>query len=215
MSSLSALIFDLDGTLSDPYVGITRSYRYAREKLGLEALAEDVLRGLIGPPMHVVFSVLSDGEPGLFDAAVTAYRERYADVGLYENFVYPGIPQALSALAARYRLFVCTSKPTAFATRIVEHFDLMRYFNGVYGCEFDGTRADKGELLHWLIDREGLDPAAAAMIGDRKFDIVAALHNDVMPFGVLWGHGSEAELLEAGAVRCFTAPPDVSVHFVV
>jgi phosphoglycolate phosphatase len=214
VSRLEALIFDLDGTLTDPYVGITRSYQYAREKLGLDVLPESDLRGLIGPPMQEVFSVLSGGNTTLIPAAIAAYRERYARVGMFENVVYSGIPAALEALARSYRLFVCTSKPTAFAVPILEHFELAQYFAGIYGCELDGTRADKRELLAWLLERERLDRAAGAMIGDRRFDIEAAVANGLMPVGVLWGHGSEAELRAAGAEHCIAQPEGLLDYFV-
>jgi phosphoglycolate phosphatase len=210
---LETLVFDLDGTLTDPYVGITRSFQYAREQLGLTVLLESDLRGLIGPPMQEVFSFLSDGDAALVAAAVAAYRERYSRIGLFENVVYPDIPDALSALAQSHRLFVCTSKPATFAVRILEHFGLAKYFAGIYGCELDGTRADKRELLRWLLDREQFDGRDAAMIGDRKFDVAAALANGVTPVGVLWGHGTEAELREAGARSCIPAPRDLLDHF--
>lgn len=210
---LETLVFDLDGTLTDPYVGITRSYQYAREKLGLDLLPESDLRGLIGPPMQHVFSILSDGDATLVSAAIAAYRERYARVGLFENVVYPGIPTTLDALARSYRMFVCTSKPSAFAVPILEHFGLSQYFEGIYGCELDGTRADKRELLAWLLERESLDGDGAAMIGDRSFDVAAALANGLMPVGALWGYGSEAELREAGAESCIAEPEGLQNHF--
>jgi phosphoglycolate phosphatase len=213
LSSFETLVFDLDGTLTDPYDGITRSYQYARAKLGLNRLPESDLRGLIGPPMQEVFSALSDGNAELVSDAVAAYRERYSTIGLFENVVYPGIPAALATLAPSYRLFVCTSKPGTFATRILDHFDLSQYFAGIYGCELDGTRADKRELLQWLLEQENVDGSRAAMIGDRMFDVAAALANGLTAFGVLWGHGSEDELRAAGAQTCFTSPGELGAHF--
>jgi phosphoglycolate phosphatase len=212
-SHLNTLVFDLDGTLTDPYVGITRSYQHAREQLGLGALPDTDLRGMIGPPMQDVFLSLSGGNTDLVADAIAHYRERYGRVGLYENEVYPGIPEALATLAQTYRLFVCTSKPHTFAVPILEHFDLARYFAGIYGCELDGTRADKRQLLAWLIEQERVDPGTAVMIGDRKFDIAAALANGLTPIGVLWGHGNEAELREAGATRTLAAPADLTTYF--
>lgn len=203
---MQTLVFDLDGTLTDPYVGITRSYQHARERLGLELLPESDLRGMIGPPMQDVFLELSGGNADLVADAIAHYRERYARVGLFENVVYPGIPDVLATLAQSHRLFVCTSKPTAFAVPILEHFDLAKHFAGIYGCELDGTRADKRELLAWLVDQERVDSTMAVMIGDRKFDIAAALANGLTGVGVLWGHGSEDELFAAGASRCIASP---------
>lgn len=159
--------------------------------------------------MQHVFSTLSDGDEHLVAKAIAAYRERYSTIGLYENVVYEGIPEALATLANSYTLYVCTSKPAAFAVPILEHFALAQYFAGIYGCELDGTRADKRELLAWLVEHEHVDPGTAAMIGDRKFDVAAALSNGLTPIGVLWGHGNEAELREAGALRCLTAPSEL------
>ncbi|MGP6156352.1 MAG: HAD hydrolase-like protein [Vulcanimicrobiaceae bacterium] len=209
----TTLLFDLDGTLTDPYVGITRSYAHARERLGLSALSDTKLRDLIGPPMDETFWALSDGRPELIDGAIAAYRERYSRVGLFENVVYPGIPAALQTLAASYQLFVCTSKPTTFATRILEHFELANFFERIYGIELNGTRSDKRDLMKWMLERENVACADAAMIGDRKFDVIAAHVCGVMPFGVLWGHGTERELLDAGAVACIASPEDLPTYF--
>jgi phosphoglycolate phosphatase len=179
----------------------------------LDALPESDLRGLIGPPMQDVFFTLSGGNAELVTAAIAHYRERYGRIGLFENVVYPGIPEALTALAQTYRLYVCTSKPTTFSVRILEHFELAKHFAGIYGCELDGTRADKRELLAWLLSREDVDGHSATMIGDRKFDMAAALANGLAPVGVLWGHGTEAELRDAGAQSCLAAPNELTAFF--
>jgi phosphoglycolate phosphatase len=179
----------------------------------LDVLPDNDLRDLIGPPMQRVFSILSDGNEELVAAAIVAYRERYSTVGLFENVIYPGIPEALTTLAQSHTLYVCTSKPSAFAVPILEHFELAGYFAAIYGCELDGTRADKRELMRWLLDQERIDGSDAAMIGDRMFDIAAARANDVTPYGVLWGHGSEAELRAAGALACIATPADLPAYF--
>jgi phosphoglycolate phosphatase len=168
---------------------------------------------MIGPPMQDVFLALSGGNADLVAGAIAHYRERYAKIGLFENVVYPGIPEALAQLAQSFTLYVCTSKPTAFAVPILEHFDLAQHFAGIYGCELDGTRADKRELLAWLLAQEHVDAASATMIGDRKFDIAAALANGLTPVGVLWGHGTEAELRAAGATSTIASPPGLIPHF--
>lgn len=125
---------------------------------------------------------------------------RFGDVGLFENEVYPAIPETLSALnASGYRLLVATSKPSVYATRIVDHFGLSGYFDAVFGSELDGRRADKTELLAWICDRKRLDPTAAAMIGDRHHDMVGARNNGMRAIGVLYGYGTVEELTEAGA----------------
>ena len=202
----SVLVFDLDGTLTDPYVGISRSYLHALEAIGREPIGESELRDLIGPPMQHAFATICGDEPHLIPAAVQAYRARYAEVGLFENTVYPEIAATLADLARGYTLYVCTSKPAVFAERILERFGLAHHFARIYGSELDGTRAHKPELLRWLIDREGLDTAKAVMIGDRAFDADAAASTGMAFIGVTWGFGSEAELRGAGT-QIFVATP--------
>jgi phosphoglycolate phosphatase len=210
---LQTLVFDLDGTLTDPYAGMSRSYLHALKTIGRPPLFESELRSLIGPPMQVVFATLCGGDVELVPAAITAYRERYSRIGLFENVVYPGIREALQVLGRSYELFVCTAKPLTFAKRILERFGLADYFAGIYGSELDGTRADKRELLRWLFERERIVPRGAALIGDRKYDITAALVNGVTPVGVLWGYGTEDELREAGAGTFLTTPSELATHF--
>jgi phosphoglycolate phosphatase len=130
-------------------------------------------------------------------------------VGLYENVVYREVPAMLEALR-NHRLYVCTSKPATYAKRIVEHFGLNAYFNDVYGSELDGTRTEKADLIAWLLQSEGLESTNCVMVGDRGADIAGALRNGVSGLGVLWGYGSEAELLEAGAERTFRDPTDLT-----
>jgi phosphoglycolate phosphatase len=176
-------------------------------------LPENDLRELIGPPMQEVFLTITGGNTELVSAAIAAYRARYSTIGLFENVVYPGIPEALTTLAQSHKLYVCTSKPTTFSVRILEHFDLAKHFAAIYGCELDGTRADKRELMRYLLDRERIDPTTAAMIGDRKFDVAAALANAVTPYGVLWGHGTADELRAAGAVALIKTPHELPTLF--
>lgn len=210
---MNTLVFDLDGTLTDPYVGISRSYLHALATIGRAALPEDALRDLIGPPMQHAFATICGDEPHLIPAAISAYRDRYAEVGLFENTVYPEIAATLASLAQRYTLYVCTSKPAVFAERILERFGLAQHFARIYGSELDGTRAHKPELLRWLIDREGLDVARTVMIGDRAFDAEAAASTGMAFIGVTWGFGSDAELRAAGT-QMFVATPAALVDAV-
>jgi phosphoglycolate phosphatase len=126
------------------------------------------------------------------------YRERYSTIGLFENEVYPGVPEALVQLSsAGHLLWVVTSKPHVFARRILAHFDLLPFFAGVYGCELDGAFSDKGDLIAHALATEGLAANQTWMIGDRLHDVRAARRNGVTAVGVLWGYGSEEELREA------------------
>jgi len=193
------LFFDLDGTLSDPKVGITTSIQYALEKLGHEAPPCETLSKYIGPPLHDTFVELL-GSRQAAASGIVYYRERFAAIGLYENHLYAGIESALSALVPRCdRMYVVTSKPTVYAQKIVAHFNLCGYFHRTYGSNLDGSLADKAELIEYVLRRESIAAPAALMIGDRAHDVVGAHANGVLAIGVLWGYGSAQELVESGA----------------
>jgi phosphoglycolate phosphatase len=144
------------------------------------------------------------------ERAIGHYRERFADVGLFENSVYAGIPEALASLG-HARLFVATSKPQVYAERILRHFDLERHFTAIHGCDLDGTREDKRDLLAHLLPHHGVDPGRAVMIGDRGVDMRAARHHGVAALGALWGYGDEAELREHGAHALCEAPASLPI----
>jgi phosphoglycolate phosphatase len=202
------ILFDLDGTLTDPRVGIIACIQHAMISMGQVPPVARELERFIGPPLQESFASL----PGIDSKekvarAVAFYRERFAQTGMFENTVYPDIPQTLDELASRgATLYVATSKPTVYAERIVEHFGLGRYFRRVYGSELDGTRSNKAELIAHLLDAESISRASAVMIGDRSHDMVGAQANGVFAVGVLWGYGSRAELLGAGAARVCERP---------
>jgi phosphoglycolate phosphatase len=206
---MDAILFDLDGTLTDPYDGISRCIAFAMERIGRPLAAETDFRQYVGPPLHRSFETLCAAEGGLVHSAVAAFRERYSTLGLYENCLYPGISEMLTAAYEFAPLFVCTSKPTAFAERVLDHFGLRQYFEAIYGSELDGVRSDKGDLMAWLIEREGLAGLRLAMVGDREHDVRAARQNGVIPIGVLWGYGSAGELENAGAVETLRAPSEL------
>jgi phosphoglycolate phosphatase len=213
---MDAIYFDLDGTLTDPKPGITRSIQYALQKLDHPTMpTEDELTWCIGPPLRASFVRLLGAETSA-DLAVSYYRERFSDVGLYENGVYDGIGDVLTSLCASgHRLFVATSKPHVFAERIIDHFGLRDHFERVFGSELDGTRVHKYDLLEWAIEQTATDPARAIMIGDRSHDIVGAKKNGMDGIGVLYGYGSREELLEAGAVHLCATPRAILDHLSV
>jgi phosphoglycolate phosphatase len=199
-------LFDLDGTLTDPKTGITRSVQYALDKLGRPVPDADDLTWMIGPPLIASFTELLGGAEQAQDA-VRFYRERYSDVGLFENEVYAGIPLLLRTLQERgVRLFVATSKLQVFARRILDHFDLSRFFIEIYGSEPDNRNADKRDLIRHILDQERFDPACAVMIGDRKHDAIGAKANGMASIGITWGYGSREELLAAGIDRLVDTP---------
>src|SRR5690349_13992733 len=163
---MQAILFDLDGTLTDPREGITRSIAYALERMGHAPPPLDDLTFAIGPPLRrSLATLIGDQTPAEVERALAFYRERFADVGLFENAPYDGIDETLGALAnTGATLFVATSKPRVYAERIVHHFALDRHFAAVHGCELDGTREDKRDLLAHLLPRHGIPAAHAAMI---------------------------------------------------
>jgi phosphoglycolate phosphatase len=211
---MDTIFFDLDGTLTDPKIGITRSIQYALDKLGRLAIPEqDDLTWCIGPPLRASFEKLLLGSAHSPDLAVALYRERFADVGLYENSVYAGIGDILAALTASgRRVFVATSKPRVFAERIIDHFGLSGHFERVFGSELDGTRVDKTHLLGYALRETGIDPAQAIMIGDRSHDMIGARNNGLRAIGVLYGYGSRNELVDAGALHVCADPEALRGH---
>jgi len=208
------LLFDLDGTLTDSCSGIIRSIRHALTENGLVAPPEESLRWVIGPPILKTFEkLLGDESAHLFDPVVHSYRERYGRIGLFENEVYPEIEDALIELTRLgHILHVATSKATIYAARIIEHFELGKYFHSVDGSELDGTRADKTHLIAHILEREGIAPADAIMIGDREHDMIGTTANGVPGIGVLWGYGSREELDASGAFACVRFPRELAAR---
>jgi phosphoglycolate phosphatase len=208
MGGFDTVLFDLDGTLTDPKVGITTSIRYALDQLGIAHDPADDFTWCIGPPIQKSFERLV----GTARAAegVTYYRARYGASGLFENELFPGIDATLASLVDQgFRLFVATSKAHVFARPIVAHFGLTRHFIAVEGAELDGTRSDKAEVIAHVLASHGVDAARAIMIGDREHDIIGARKNGLRNIGVLYGYGDEAELLAAGADALCQRPADL------
>ena len=196
------LLWDLDGTLTDNYLGIARSIAHALERLGAEVPGHAVLRRCMGPPLRESFAWLLDTtDAALIEQAIAHYRERYADVGWRENAVYDGVEDTLAALAATHaRMYLCTAKPETYARRIVQLFGLSLHLSGVYGADLAGRLDDKVKLLAHIAATEGFDPEDAVMIGDRAHDLRAARMNGARCVGVLWGFGSREELAGADAI---------------
>jgi phosphoglycolate phosphatase len=205
------VLFDLDGTLTDPREGITLCIQHALAKLGQHVPAQSELEAYIGPPLRGTFaSLLKTTDAELVETAVSFYRERFALVGLFENELYDGVPQMLESLRARScRLFVATSKVGLFAERILAHFNLASFFDGVYGSLLDGRFDNKTELLHHLLESERLRAAETVMVGDREHDVIAARRNSIFSLGVTYGYGTRAELSAARADALCESPCEV------
>jgi phosphoglycolate phosphatase len=205
------VLLDLDGTLTDSREGIILCMQHALRVLGRDVPDADALLHIIGPPFRIAFRQLL---PGATDAeverAIEIYRERFVPVGMFENRVYPGVPDALQRLREQgARLFVATSKPQVFARRILDHFELSQHFEQIYGSELDGGLGDKAELIAHVLADSRLDAAHSIMVGDRHHDTAGAIANRVMPVGALWGYGSREELSSAGAEALLETPADL------
>lgn len=189
------ILFDLDGTLTDPREGITRSIQYALSKLGINEPDLSRLEHFIGPPLLQAFMQFYDFDEARAWDAVNFYRERFKVTGLYENRVFEGVGELLQALEGQGRtLYIATSKPWVYAREIARHFEFDRHFKVIYGSELDGTRTDKIELIAHLLEQEQLEPAQTLMIGDRKHDLIGARRNGLDAAAVGYGFGSFEEL---------------------
>ncbi|MBC2600893.1 HAD hydrolase-like protein [Puniceicoccus vermicola] len=205
------LLFDLDGTLTDPKPGITECLRYALGKMGREAPPRDDLLWCIGPPLLKSFVILlEDDSQDVCEEALRHYRERFSTIGLFENSVYPEVPDVLDELSkAGMKLFVASSKPEVFVRRILQHFGLSPFFVQMYGSHLDGTFAEKADLIRNVLAVEDLLAEKTWMIGDRLHDVIGAKANGLRAVGVTYGFGSERELREAGADDLVSSPREV------
>jgi phosphoglycolate phosphatase len=206
------ILFDLDGTLTDSASGILNSLTYSLTAMGRQAPDHSELRAVLGPPLVDTFTQRFGMSQVECTLAIAKYRERYHDVGLFENEVYPGIENLLLALESTgSTLAVATSKPTYSATRILEHFGLDRYFTFIGGADLDGSRNHKSEVIEHTLEAlvaRGRHPvpSCTVMIGDREHDVRGALAHGLPCIGVLWGYGSAEELTSAGAAELVRTP---------
>lgn len=207
-----AVLFDLDGTLTDPFVGITRSLQYVLEKLGRTVPPAESLSWCIGPPIQSNIAVLLETEePEIVQEGIRLYRERYAAEGKFENELIEGIPEALEKLAEEgVYLSVATSKLRTFAVEIIDHFGLRGFFDAVHGSELDGTNSVKADLVAHILSSEQIAASQTVMVGDRSHDVVGARANGLSSVGVLWGYGDRQELQDAGATRIASRPSELA-----
>jgi phosphoglycolate phosphatase len=211
-TAFHVILFDLDGTLTDSAPGILNCIRYALDDMGIEYPADEAMRRHLGPPLSETFGVhfgMSDAD---IERAIAKYRERFHDVGMFENAVYDGIPDLLDGLAgAGAVLAVSTSKPTPSATRILEHYELADRFAFIGGAELHGPRQHKADVIEHTLDELRIRESYAtddtvAMIGDREHDMRGAAAHGIPGIGVLWGYGTDDELRAAGARDVVASP---------
>lgn len=199
MKNYDVLLFDLDGTLTDSEPGIMNCLSHALSIMGFDM--PDAPERFLGPPLYDSFANFCGMNEEQVKEAVRIFRERYSTKGLFENSVYDGVPEMLSELkSAGKRLMVATSKVGIYAQQILEHFGIADYFEFVGGAELGGIRNEKWEVIEYVLANTGItDRSAVLMIGDRNNDVIGANKTGLKCMGILWGYGTEKELLQAGA----------------
>ena len=205
------LLFDLDGTLTDPAEGITNSVIYALKKWGIEVEERSELYCFIGPPLSASFKKYYGFSESDALKCVDYYREYFRDCGIFENKVYDGIPELLEKLKKSGKILIlATSKPEVFAKQILDHFDLTQYFDFIAGASMDESRNKKADVIRYALEMAKVtDLSRAVMIGDREQDITGAKLNSLDSLGVLYGYGDREEHLSAGATYIADAVEDI------
>ena len=197
--SKKAILFDLDGTLTDSGEGIINCAILALEHFGLPIPSREALGVFIGPPLDHSFQKFGVPEDRI-DEAIAVFRSRYLTKGKFENFPYPGIPEMLEKLQAMgYDLYVATSKPEETALEIMDHFDLSKYFTCICGATMDKSRNSKSKVIEYLLETCGRGEIIM-MVGDTAFDVLGAKAHNIPTIGVSWGYGKVADMVSAGAV---------------
>ena len=193
-----AILFDLDGTLTDSGEGIIKSAEYALKHFHLPVPDRETMRVFVGPPLRDTFADFGVPTDRL-DEAVAVYRERYIPIGIYENTPYPGVDLLLPRLCEQgHRLFVATSKPEWMAVDVLNRFGLSSYFENIAGATMDGSRDTKADVIAYLLKQ--VDAVEdAVMVGDTAFDVIGAAAHNIPCIGVSWGYGKVSDMLEAGA----------------
>ncbi len=207
--NLSAILFDLDGTLTDSGPGIMNCLRLALTEMDEVIPEEKILRLFVGPPLTEAFGEHCGMDLARAEEAIRIYRKHYTAVGIFDNTVYNGIPEMLAALSKIAPLYLATSKPEHYARQIMEHFDLAKYFTYIGGALTDGKRREKAEVIAYVLETTGIPAENCLMIGDRKYDVEGAVAFGIPTLGVTWGYGSAEELSTAGARYIADTPTDV------
>jgi phosphoglycolate phosphatase len=189
------ILFDLDGTLTDPYSGITNSVKYALNKFDIIEENKTKLKLFIGPPLEKSFLEYYNFDKNDAKTAVEYYREYFSEKGIYENNLYEGIDTVLNELNIRNKnCIIATSKPEIFANQITEYFNINNYFKYIVGSNLDGTLSEKEDIIKYIIEKYNLNKDETIMVGDRKYDIIGANKNGIDAIGVLYGYGTKEEL---------------------
>ncbi len=190
------ILFDLDGTLTDPKVGITRCIQFSLEHFDVDIPPMNQLTWCIGPPLKESFSqLLHTTDESVLDQALSLYQKRFSETGMFENLVYPEVSPSLQKInEAGFQVFLATAKPQVFARQILDHFNLSQFFTSIYGSELNGRFSDKGELVAHILESENLDPKVSLIVGDRIHDIDGGKKNGIMTAAVSYGYGTQKEI---------------------
>lgn len=216
MEDYKVILFDLDGTLTDPKLGITKGVEHALNHFGIHVDSLDDLTRFIGPPLYDSFYRFYGFNKERVEKAVTLFREYYADKGIFENYIYPGILPLLEKLKNQGKtLIVATSKPEVFAEKIIKHFKMDHCFTAINGSEFSGVHSNKTELIKYILDDLDYDKSEVLMVGDRKHDIIGAVNNGIDSLGVNYGYSLPGELKEAGATYIKNSVDELGEFFSV
>ena len=211
-----AILFDLDGTLTDSGEGIMRSVQYALEKIGHPEPDYTRLRSFVGPPLAAQFMNYAGVDEETAKEAVRFYRERYAPTGIFENEVYDGVEEMLKRLSRKgYRLGVASSKPEPFVEKVLEHFGILEYFEVVVGSTMDGARSAKSEVIEEALARLGLsqERESVVLVGDKNYDVFGAREAGLECIAVTYGYGSFEELSDASPLKILSSPEEVVLFF--
>ena len=208
------ILFDLDGTLTDSGLGITKAVQYALGQMGYDIPERESLFCFIGPPLHRSFQKHYHMDEETSVEAVRQFRVYYNQMGgILENEVYGGIRELLAALKqVGKRLMVATSKPQAAAELVMHHFGLDEYVPEIIGGTDDPRRNTKGKVIAWALREYGVEPGTAVMVGDREHDVLGAAENGIPCIGVTWGYGDRPELETAGAKAVFDRAEEVTEY---
>ena len=191
MSSLSAIFFDLDGTLVDSSIGIHNGFTYTFEQLGVPSPDEKTIRGFMGPPLETSFaSCLPEDQ---IESAIQLYRSYYKEKGVYEAQLFPHIKDLLAELAQQYPLYITTTKNTPIAVDMIKNFEIDHFFNGIYGSSPQALH--KADVIRQALQTHNLDPDRVVIIGDTKYDMIGAQETGIKTLAVTWGFGEEEELM--------------------
>lgn len=208
------ILFDLDGTIINSQEGVTKCVAHVLKEWGMEQPPLESLRCFIGPPLQESFVKHFGFDEEKTAAAIVKYRERYNTIGIFECEVYDGVRELIQELHAKgYKLYLASSKPEASCKRIMEHFELDTYFDGIYGASFDGKICTKEEVLEYLFGEMQLERSESILIGDTRFDALGAKDAGISCIGVTYGFGTEEELKEAGVVAIYDTAKEVGGYF--